>query len=139
MNAAFIIDTSITMAWCFADEATKATESLRDRLEHEGVVVPSHWHLEVTNVLAMAEKRKRITAEKADEFLKLLETFGVEVDHDVSSRAFAQVLPLARANRLTTYDAAYLDLALRRGLPLASLDDDLRDAAKKAGVAVLGK
>jgi len=139
MSASFVIDCSITMAWCFSDEATPATANVQDRLEMEAALVPAHWFLEVTNVLAMAEKRKRITAAKSAAFLALLETMDIEVDHDTPARAFAHLLPLGRSHGLTAYDAAYLDLALRRRLPVASLDDDLRASAKALGVRVLGR
>ena len=138
MSAAFIIDCSITMAWCFADEATPAASKIQDRLE-EAVLVPAHWRLEVSTVIAMAEKRKRITAAKSSEFLALLGPLDIEVDHEGSERTFAHVLPLAREHGLTTYDAAYLELALRQRLPLATLDNDLRGAARKLDVAALGK
>lgn len=139
MSAAFIIDCSITMSWCFADEATPATERVQDRLERESALVPAHWFLEVANVLAMAEKRKRITAEKSTQFLNLLESMDIEVDHETAGRAFAHVLALSRKFKLTSYDAAYLDLAQRRRLPLASLDDELRAAARRLGVELLGR
>lgn len=139
MSAALIIDCSMTMAWCFPDEATSRSQKLLDRLENESVLVPALWFLEVTNVLAMAEKRKRITAARSSEFLSLVETFDIEIDHESANRAFAQLLPLCRAHGLTSYDAVYLDLATRRQLPLASLDDDLRRGAKTLGVKLLGK
>jgi len=139
MSAAFVIDCSITMAWCFSDEATPATANVQDRLEKETALVPAHWFLEVTNVLAMAERRRRITPQKSAAFLALLETMDVEVDHNTPARAFAHLLPLCRSHGLTAYDAAYLDLALRRQLPVASLDDDLRAGAKSLGVQVLGR
>lgn len=139
MSAAFILDCSITMTWCFPDEATPESSHLLDRLENETALVPAHWFLEVTNVLAMAERRKRITAPKSAAFLSLLETLDVEVDHEGAARAFEHLLPLCRSHRLTSYDAAYLELALRRKPPLASLDDDLRAGAKALGIVVLGK
>lgn len=139
MSAAFIMDCSITMGWCFPEEATRESSKLLERLEGETALVPAHWFLEVTNVLAMAEKRKRITAAKSTEFLTLLETMDIEADDEAAGRAFAQVLPLCRSHGLTSYDAAYLELALRRRLPLGSLDEELRAGAKALGVEVLGK
>jgi predicted nucleic acid-binding protein len=139
LSAAFIIDCSITMAWCFSDEATAAVSKLQDRLERETALVPSHWFLEVTNVVAMAEKRKRILTAKTTAFLELLEEMDIEVDEEATSRAFEHLLPLCRRIGLTGYDAVYLDLALRRGLPLASLDDDLRAAAQQLGIEILEK
>ena len=139
MSAAFIIDCSMTMAWCFADEATPKTSQVLERLDKESVLVPSLWFFEVTNVLAMAEKRKRITAEQSDQFLSLLTALEIEVDEQASGRAFAHLLALCRSHGLTSYDAVYLDLAMRRRLPLASLDAQLRRAAKAIGVKLLGK
>ena len=139
MSASFIIDCSLTMTWCFPDEATPESSRILDRLEHESALVPAHWFLEVTNVLAMAERHQRITAAKSNEFLTLLEVMDIEVDTEVAGRAFAHLLPLCRSEELTSYDAAYLDLALRRQLPLASLDDELRTAAAHNGVALLGR
>lgn len=139
MSATFVLDCSITMTWCFGDEATDATYALLDRLATETAVAPAHWPLEVANVLAMAEKRKRITAPTATTFLKLLTTMDMEIDNLTADRTFPHILPLCRKYGLTSYDAAYLELAIRRQLPLASLDADLRAAAKRAGIKVLGK
>jgi len=138
MTATFIIDCSITMSWCFADEGSDASTKIQDRLVAETALVPAHWFLEIANVLAMAEKRNRITPADSTEFLRLLRTLDIEVDGEASDRAFDHLLPLCRSHRLTSYDVAYLDLALRRQLPLATLDDELRAAAVNLGVAVLG-
>lgn len=139
MNASFIIDCSLTMTWCFADEATPASTAVQDRLVAESALVPAHWFLEVANVLAMAERKSRITSIASLEFVRLLHALAIELDHEASTRAFDHLLPLCRTHKLTSYDAAYLDLAVRRNLPLASLDDDLRAAAKSLGVVILGK
>ena len=127
------------MSWCFAGEATIESSELQDRLERESALVPIHWYLEVLNVLAMAEKRKRIKAAKSAEFLSLLEAFEIEVDGEPPARALSQLLPLCRSHGLTSYDAAYLDLAMRRRLPIATLDDELRRGAKALNIEVLGK
>jgi predicted nucleic acid-binding protein len=139
MIATFIIDCSIAMAWCFEDEATPKSAKILDRLEDESALVPPLWYLEVVNVLAMAEKRKRISTEKSDEFLSMLQKLDIEIDDAPADRAFTHLLPLCRSHRLTSYDSVYLDLALRNKLPLASLDDDLRRSAKSLGVQLLGK
>lgn len=138
MTPSLIIDCSMTMTWCFPDEATEESARIQDRLEQEVALVPAHWFLEVANVLAMAERRRRISASRSDEFVQLLRFLEIEVDDDVSGRAFDHLLPLCRAHKLTSYDAAYLDLAVRRRLPLASLDEDLRAAAEELGVSLLG-
>ena len=139
MSAAFVLDCSMTMAWCFPDEATSHSSMVLDRLENESALVPPHWFLEVTNVLAVAERRKRHTAEKSGEFLTRLEALEIEFDEDAPRRAFSHLLPLCRSHKLTSYDAAYLELAHCRRLPLATLDHDLRSAARKLGIEVLGK
>ena len=139
MSAAFVLDCSVTMAWCFGDEATAAAFAVLDRLDSETAVVPPHWFLEIANVLTMAEKRKRMTAPATTEFLKLLSALDIEIDNVTADRTFPHVLPLCRKYSLTSYDAAYLELAIRRQLPLASLDTELRLGAKHAGIKVLGK
>jgi predicted nucleic acid-binding protein len=138
MNSTMIIDCSMTMAWCFADERTPVSDRIQDRLITEAALVPAHWFLEVTNVLAMAEKRQRITAADSALFVDLLTEFEIEIDEEFSGRAFDYLLPLCRSQRLTSYDAAYLDLALRRQLPLASLDTELCRAAKSLGLQIVG-
>jgi predicted nucleic acid-binding protein len=139
VSAAFVLDCSVTMSWCFGDEATAAAFALLDRLGSETAVVPSHWFLEVANVLTVAEKRKRMTAPATAEFLKLLGALDIEIDNTPADNVFPHVLPLCRKYSLASYDAAYLELALRRQLPLASLDNELRAGAKHAGIKVLGK
>ncbi len=138
MMPSFVLDCSVTMAWCFADERTSAAAALQDRLTTEAAVVPAHWFLEVGNVLIMAEKHKRIVAPDAAQFLALLRILDIRADHETAPRTFDHLLPLCRAHHLTTYDAAYLDLAMRLQLPLATLDKDLRKAAKKLQVDLLG-
>jgi predicted nucleic acid-binding protein len=139
MTPALVLDCSVTVAWCFKDEMTDETKALQDRLILESALVPEHWFLEVANALLVGERRKRISTIDVNEFPRLLGALLIEVDDQSPPRAFDHILPLARAHSLTSYDAAYLDLALRRHLPLASLDDDLRSAATALGVQVLGK
>jgi predicted nucleic acid-binding protein len=137
MNPAFVLDCSIAMTWLFADERTEATDALQDRLATESAVAPALWHLEIANVLAMAERRQRITSEDAALFTRLLRAFDIETDAGLGSATADALLPLCRAHRLTAYDAAYLELALRRRLPLATVDKELASAALAAGVHVL--
>jgi predicted nucleic acid-binding protein len=138
MNAAFVVDCSIAMAWLFNDEATPKTEDLLTRLTTETALVPAWWFIEITNVLAMAERKGRITPAQSDAFIADLGKLGIERDDEAPHRAFTYLLTLCRRHRLTSYDAIYLDLAVRRNLPLATLDDDLRKAAKKLGIRLLG-
>jgi len=132
-----VIDASVALALCFGDERTKTTASLLERLQTDAAAVPSLWHLEVANGLALAERRGRITPAESAELIALLEMIEIVVDGETSARAFTRVLDLAREERLTAYDAAYLELAMRLGLPLASKDGDLCDAAERLGVCVL--
>ena len=138
MSAAFVVDCSVAMAWLFSDEATPKTAALLNRLATETALVPSWWFIEITNVLAMAESKGRITPTQSDAFVADLGKLGIERDDEAPDRAFTFLLPLCRRHRLTSYDAIYLDLAVRRNLPLATLDEDLRKSAKKLGVRLLG-
>jgi predicted nucleic acid-binding protein len=133
-----VLDASITLCWCFEEEATSATDQLLERLQSESAAVPMFWYLEVANVLAVAERRRRITAADMAEFIELLETLMIDLDHETPARAFTRVLDLARSQRLTAYDAAYLELSMRLGIPLATKDAALGGAAMRLGVTVLG-
>lgn len=133
----FVLDASIALAWCFDDEATDETTALLDRLERESAHVPSLWHLEVTNVVVTSGRKGRLSAARAAEFAALIEALPILVDEQTPARALREILDLARHQRLTSYDAAYLELAMRRGLPLATRDDDLRAAAQRVGVTLL--
>lgn len=139
MKPTLILDCSITMAWCFADEATPEAARIQDRMVAEAALVPGHWALEVVNVLAMAEKKRRISPADSTRFVQLLAMLDIQQDEVAGTRAFDHILPHCRNHGLTSYDGAYLDLALRRRLPLATLDDDLRKAATRLGVNLLGK
>jgi predicted nucleic acid-binding protein len=133
----FVVDCSMTVAWCFIDEATKQTWALLDRLESHGAWVPSLWPLEVANVLLLAERRGRVSAAYAMSFIERLDTLPIIVDEETASRSLHEILPLARSERLTTYDASYLELAMRLALPLATKDEALRKAAGRVGVTLL--
>jgi len=138
MNAAFVVDCSVAMAWLFHDEATPKTAALLNRLATETALVPGWWFIEITNVLAMTERRGRITPTQSDAFIADLGKLGIERDDEAPDRAFTHLLALCRTHRLTSYDAVYLDLAVRRNLPLATLDGDLRKSARKLGIRLLG-
>lgn len=137
MSAAFVVDCSVAMAWLFHDEATPNTAALLNRMAAETAVVPALWFIEVTNVLALAERKGRITAFQSDAFIADLGKLAIERDDDAPDRAFTHLLALCRTHQLTSYDAIYLDLAVRRNLPLATLDDALRKSARKLGVSVI--
>jgi predicted nucleic acid-binding protein len=137
-GAAFVVDCSIAMAWLFHDEGTPKTSVLLNRLSSETALVPAWWFIEITNVLAMAERKGRITPAQSDAFIADLSKLAIERDDEAPNRAFTHLLALCRTHRLTSYDAIYLDLAIRRNLPLATLDNDLRRTARKLGVGLLG-
>lgn len=134
---AFVLDCSVAVAWCFEDEATPESDALLARLAVEAASVPSLWPLELGNVLAMAERRGRITTARLSDFLASLDDLPIAIDEATSQRALHEVLALARAERLTTYDAAYLELAMRLGVPLATRDRELSRAAAKLGTTVI--
>jgi predicted nucleic acid-binding protein len=133
----FILDASITLSWCFSDEATPETMHLLDQLNQESAFVPELWTLEIGNILISAERHKRITYAKITEFLTLLQHLNIKTDNETSIRGFREIISLAHSEKLTTYDAAYLELAMRLGLPLATKDIQLAKAAKRIGVKLI--
>ena len=133
--AAFVLDGSVTVSWFFEDEADAYAESVEDALAAAVAVVPSLWALEVANALLVGERRKRTTEAKVTQFLSLLKSLPIEIDDETLARAWQETLHLARAHNLSVYDAAYLELAVRHALPLATLDDKLKAAATAVGVA----
>lgn len=135
----FVLDSSITLSWCFSDEATPLTKSLLKKVEEDIAYVPNLWPLELGNVLVMAAKKKRINYAQMIEFISLLNDLNIEIDNQTCNKAFHEILSLAHSEGLTTYDAAYLELAMRLGLPLATKDKQLRDTASRMGVVVLGE
>jgi len=139
MSPAFVLDCSVAMAWLFNDEATPKTADLLNRLATETALVPAWWFVEITNVLALAERKGRITPAQSGAFIADIGKLDIELDDESPGRAFTHLLSLCRTHRLTSYDAMYLDLAVRRQLPLATLDDDLRKAARNLGVRLLGR
>jgi predicted nucleic acid-binding protein len=133
----FVIDASVALAWCFDDEATEATHALLDRFEDEQAEVPSLWYLELANALAVGERNKRITPARTSRFIALIGELPIVIDEQTPNVALSTVLDLARSERLSAYDASYLELAMRRGVPLATKDDDLVQAARRLGVTLL--
>ena len=133
----FVLDCSIAVSWCFEDEARPDTDALLERLRDDGAVVPLLWHLELGNVLIQSERRGRLTAAETAVRLELIAALPIVTDEQFSSSTLREILILARADRLTTYDAAYLELSIRRGLPLATKDRALAVAARNRGVGTL--
>jgi predicted nucleic acid-binding protein len=134
-SAAFVLDGSVALAWYFVDEQEAYADGVAASLPSSAAVVPAVWPLEVANAVLMGERRQRGTTTKASVWLRFLRSLPITVDDETHLRAWGDTLDLARTHGLTAYDAAYLELALRRGLPLATLDKKLRAAAKAAGAA----
>ena len=134
--SAFVLDCSIAVSWLVADEASAKTDRLLERLRDDGALVPALWHLELGNVLARAEKHRRITAAQIAAIVELVNRLPITADTD-HGRALKEVLSLARAESLAIYDAAYLELAMRHGIPLATLDKTLVKAANRVKVKTL--
>ena len=134
----FVLDTSVALAWCFEDERTPATTALLHRAGETGATVPQHWPLEALNGLMMAERRKRLDAPRRKHLAGFLHDLPITLDPETTIHVWTTTQSLAERFRLTVYDAAYLELAQRRALPLATLDQDLRDAAAAFGVTLLG-
>ncbi|SNB74997.1 Predicted nucleic acid-binding protein, contains PIN domain [Arboricoccus pini] len=135
--SSLVLDCSIAVAWCFADEAAPATDEILDRVRDHGAIVPSLWRLEVANVLLMASRRQRIPAGTALAMLDQLAALPLDEDRETSARAWTRTITLAQSESLTVYDAAYLELASRLGLPLATKDKELAAAGHRAGLTVL--
>ena len=133
----FVLDNSVTMRWFFGDgkpqELTYAGKVL-DAMKDANGFVPVTWGLEVANVIARAEAKGLVTEARSAAFLEMLEDVDIEVDPETFTHALSDTLQLARRYTLSAYDASYLELALRLGISLATLDVDLQSAAKKAGV-----
>jgi predicted nucleic acid-binding protein len=133
-----VLDCSATLAWLYPDDTTDAIRAVFETIYAEGCHVPMLWRLEVANGLTIAVRRRRITAGFRGDALRALALEAIAVDAETSTFAWTGSLQLADRFGLTLYDAAYLELAQRRSLPLASLDSELRDAAQVLGLPVLG-
>ena len=135
---ALVLDASIAIAWTFADERTPDVLAVFERVLEEGAMVPTIWRLEVANVMRTALRRGRCDEDFVDRSLSRLGRLGIEVDEDTHVHAWGGTRKLSVHHGLTLYDAAYLELALRRGRPLATLDVELRHAARRNDVEVVG-
>lgn len=138
----FVLDNSVSMRWLFGDGTEDDLAYASHVLDVLGdpdaqATAPSVWPLEVANVIARAESKGLLTEARSSEFIGLLEALAVDVDADTARHALENTLQLARRFSLSAYDAAYLELALRKGLPLATLDANLQRAAEKTGIARL--
>jgi predicted nucleic acid-binding protein len=136
MNPSFVIDNSVVMSWCFNDETNPYADNVLDSLSQTTALVPSIWPLEVVNVLLVSERKKRLDKADCLHFIDLLSQLPIIVEPGRSGRMMTDLLTLARKTSLSSYDAAYLDLALRKGFPLATLDARLLKAAKLSNVKI---
>jgi predicted nucleic acid-binding protein len=134
-----VLDSSVTLAWVYLEERNQAIAEVFDRVITAGAWVPSLWRLEVADVLEMGIRRGRNDAAFRDATLADLELLPIQTDPETDRHAWRSTLQLAARHRLTLYDAAYLELAKRRGVPFASLDGALRTAAGLEGVVLLGE
>jgi len=132
-----VVDASMAIAWLFDDERTAAAHAVMRRVVAEGALVPTLWRLEVANVLRNAVRRSRCDDAYADRSLARLGRLAIQSDEDTDRQAWGVTRQLSREENLTLYDAAYLELALRKRIPLASCDADLIAAAERRAVEVL--
>lgn len=132
----FVLDNSVTMRWLFGDGSASDqafAKQVLSSITEGNVVVPAVWSLEVANVITRAEKKFGLTEARSTEFVHALQQMHIQVDPKTSAHALGDTLQLARRYNLSSYDAAYLELSLREGLPLATLDEGLLKAVKKSG------
>ena len=134
MNPSFVVDNSIVMTWCFQDEANQYADAVLNSMTDAAAIVPVIWPLEVVNVLLVAERRQRLQQTDSVRFLALLSQLPIVVDQSRLEGKMGELLALGRANLLSSYDASYLELAMRHGLPIATLDQKLIEAARKVAV-----
>ena len=133
-----VIDSSVTLAWCFADERTDAVDAVLTQVAESGAVVPSLRRLDVANALQMAVRRKCIDTAFRDASLADLRALAIDIDPETDQQAWTATHRLADRFNLTLYDAAYVEIAQRLGLPLATRDPEMRVAASALGLALLG-
>lgn len=136
MSSRFVIDNSVVMSWCFEDEGSSYAEAVLESLEAGEAFVPAIWPLEVGNVLFVAERKKRLSHASVVRFLGLLGSLPISVEQEPPGRMLKEILSLAREHDLSTYDASYLDLAMRLDLPISTRDTSLSKAAGKCEVPV---
>lgn len=134
MGNKFVVDNSIVMSWCFRDEISKYADIVLDSLEEHEALVPSIWPLEVVNVLLTAERRSRLAEKDSIRFLNLIDELPIIVQQETPGRMLKEIFALARECNISSYDASYLDLAMRNGAPIATQDSRLKKAAKKCKV-----
>jgi predicted nucleic acid-binding protein len=132
-----VVDASVALAWCFPDETNEYADAVLVALEGWQVSVPAVWPLEITNAVVVGQRRKRITQPEVRRFVELLEGLNIRQEALPVAASVSNVVPLALEYDLSAYDASYLEVAIRRGARLATLDTRLERAGKKAGVELL--
>jgi predicted nucleic acid-binding protein len=130
----FVLDCSVAISWCLVDENNDYANAILAMMPDAEAFVPGIWSLEIANVLLVAERRNRMTHEQSEIAIALLQSLLIQVDIATATNALDATLTLGRQEGLAAYDAAYLELALRLGLPLATIDTRLREAAIRCGV-----
>jgi predicted nucleic acid-binding protein len=133
----FVLDCSIAISWCLVDESDDYAEAVLAIMPDAEAFVPGIWVLEIANTLLVAERRNRMNQEQTERAIRFLESFLIQIDPLTENQALSDTLILGREQRLAAYDAAYLELALRLGLPLATIDVRLAEAATRCGVTLL--
>lgn len=136
MKDGFVVDNSVVMSWCLRDDAGPYADEVLGRLEDCAALVPSVWPLEVANTLLTAERRKLISESDAVRFISLLTKLPITVESEPQRNRIVELYSLGRKHGLSSYDVSYLSLAMKTGLPLATLDEKMRRSARRAGVAL---
>ena len=137
MHERFVVDNSVVMAWCFLDEAAHYADAILGMLVQGTALVPAIWPLEIGNVLVAAERKKRLSKADSARFLALVTNLPITVVQESPERMLTEIVALARMYQLSTYDATYLDLAMREDIPLATMDKALLSAARRCRVPVV--
>lgn len=138
MPARLVVDASVTLAWLFPDFSSGYAESVLQALSHRRGLVPANWALETASAAALAERRHRVTPLTTARYFELLADLDLHQETVTLAESLVRVLPVAREFQISAHDAAYLELALRHEAPLATLDDSLRYAARRAGAELFG-
>ncbi|MGD0302805.1 MAG: type II toxin-antitoxin system VapC family toxin [Bryobacteraceae bacterium] len=131
-----VVDASVALAWCFPDEGSNEADNVLLALDSLSILVPAIWSLEVTNGILVGERSKRLHQPEIQRFSTLLQNLSIIQDAQSAEENLTNVLPLAREYGLSAYDAAYLEISLRHGAPLATLDQKLMKAARRAGARI---
>lgn len=135
MKRSFAADASVAIAWVHPSQANAETEAMLDRLaDGDSLVVPALWPLEVANALTILRRRRKLTPEEARTAIEIIRELPVIIDHEAATVAFTRLVDLASKHELTVYDTTYIELAMRRQLPLASNDARMKQAATRSGV-----